>query len=311
MHIFNNIFEYTNGLDAVVTIGTFDGVHVGHRNILKKVASIAASKNLTSTVLTFFPHPRMVLQPEVDIKLINTITERISLLEQNGIENTIIHPFSEEFSRTSAYDYVKKILVDQLKAKVIVIGYDHRFGRNRSASIEQLNAYALEFDFEVIEISKEEIEEVAVSSTKVRSAITQGDMTTAASYLEQPYFLSGTVSSGKKLGRILGYPTANLIIEPTYKLIPKNGVYITSSIIDGTLFYGITNIGTNPTVDDSGKQNIETYYLDLNMDLYGKELTVQFHKRLRSEQKFDTIEMLVKSMDRDATNARNYVNNLR
>lgn len=311
MHIFNNIFEYTNGLDAVVTIGTFDGVHVGHRNILKKVASIAASKNLTSTVLTFFPHPRMVLQPEVDIKLINTITERISLLEQNGIENTIIHPFSEEFSRTSAYDYVKKILVDQLKAKVIVIGYDHRFGRNRSASIEQLNAYALEFDFEVIEISKEEIEEVAVSSTKVRSAITQGDMTTAASYLEQPYFLSGTVSSGKKLGRTLGYPTANLIIEPTYKLIPKNGVYITSSIIDGTLFYGITNIGTNPTVDDSGKQNIETYYLDLKMDLYGKELTVQFHKRLRSEQKFDTIEMLVKSMDRDATNARNYVNNLR
>lgn len=311
MHIFNNIFEYTNGLDAVVTIGTFDGVHVGHRNILKKVASIAASKNLTSTVLTFFPHPRMVLQPEVDIKLINTITERISLLEQNGIENTIIHPFSEEFSRTSAYDYVKKILVDQLKAKVIVIGYDHRFGRNRSASIEQLNAYALEFDFEVIEISKEEIEEVAVSSTKVRSAITQGDMTTAASYLEQPYFLSGTVSSGKKLGRILGYPTANLIIEPTYKLIPKNGVYITSSIIDGTLFYGITNIGTNPTVDNSGKQNIETYYLDLNMDLYGKELTVQFHKRLRSEQKFDTIEMLVKSMDRDATNALNYVNNLR
>lgn len=311
MHIFNNIFKYKNSLDAVVTIGTFDGVHVGHRNILKKVASIAANKNLTSTVLTFFPHPRMVLQPDTDIKLINTITERTLLLQQNGIENTIIHPFSEEFSRTTAYDYVKTILVDQLKAKVVVIGYDHRFGRNRSASIDQLKEFAMEFEFEVIEITKEEIQEVAVSSTKIRNAITAGDMKTATLYLNQPYFISGTIVTGKKLGRTMGYPTANLHVKEQYKLIPKSGVYITSSVINEKLYYGITNIGTNPTVDNSGKQTIETYYLNFEGDLYGKDLTVQFLKRLRSEQKFDSIEMLVKTMDRDAKNAREYVSNLR
>jgi len=294
----------------VVTIGTFDGVHKGHRHILKKVTAIAASKKLGSTVLTFFPHPRMVLQPGSNLKLINTIEERELLLAQSSIENLIIHPFSVEFSRTAAHEYVKNILVDQLKAKVVVIGYDHRFGRNRSASIEQLNEYAAAYDFEVIEISKEEVEEVAVSSTKVRDAITDGNMMTATKYLEQPYFLTGAVVSGKKIGRTLGYPTANLQLKESYKLVPKNGVYITSSVINGNVVHGITNIGTNPTVQSAGEQTIETYYLDFNKDLYGEQLVLQFHKRLRSEQKFDTMDQLVQAMNGDAQNARNYVNDL-
>lgn len=294
----------------MVTIGTFDGVHKGHRHILKKVTAIAESKKLGSTVLTFFPHPRMVLQPGSNLKLINTIEERELLLAQSGIENLIIHPFSVEFSRTAAHEYVKNILVDQLKAKVVVIGYDHRFGRNRSASIEQLNEYAAAYDFEVIEISKEEVEEVAVSSTKVRDAITDGNMVTATKYLEQPYFLTGAVVSGKKIGRTLGYPTANLQLKESYKLVPKNGVYITSSVINGNVVHGITNIGTNPTVQSAGEQTIETYYLDFNKDLYGEQLVLQFHKRLRSEQKFDTMDQLVQAMNGDAQNARNYVNDL-
>lgn len=294
----------------MVTIGTFDGVHKGHRHILKKVTAIAESKKLGSTVLTFFPHPRMVLQPGSNLKLINTIEERELLLAQSGIENLIIHPFSVEFSRTAAHEYVKNILVDQLKAKVVVIGYDHRFGRNRSASIEQLNEYAAAYDFEVIEISKEEVEEVAVSSTKVRDAITDGNMMTATKYLEQPYFLTGAVVSGKKIGRTLGYPTANLQLKESYKLVPKNGVYITSSVINGNVVHGITNIGTNPTVQSAGEQTIETYYLDFNKDLYGEQLVLQFHKRLRSEQKFDTMDELVQAMNGDAQNARNYVNDL-
>lgn len=294
----------------MVTIGTFDGVHKGHRHILKKVTAIAESKKLGSTVLTFFPHPRMVLQPGSNLKLINTIEERELLLAQSSIENLIIHPFSVEFSRTAAHEYVKNILVDQLKAKVVVIGYDHRFGRNRSASIEQLNEYAAAYDFEVIEISKEEVEEVAVSSTKVRDAITDGNMMTATKYLEQPYFLTGAVVSGKKIGRTLGYPTANLQLKESYKLVPKNGVYITSSVINGNVVHGITNIGTNPTVQSAGEQTIETYYLDFNKDLYGEQLVLQFHKRLRSEQKFDTMDQLVQAMNGDAQNARNYVNDL-
>lgn len=310
MHIFHAISDFKSVSNTVVTIGTFDGVHKGHRHILKKVTDLATSHNLASVVLTFFPHPRMVLQPGTDLKLINTIEERTSLLAQNGVENIIIHPFSLAFSRTSAHDYVKTILVDQLKAKIVVIGYDHRFGRNRSASIEQLIEYGAEYDFKVIEISKEEVEEVAVSSTKVREAITNGNMATATKYLEQPYFLTGKVVTGKQIGRTLGYPTANLKLEESYKLVPKSGVYITSAMLNNLLVYGITNIGTNPTVDSSGTQTIETYFLDCNEDLYGKQLEIHFHKRLRDEQKFKKIEELVQAMDHDAQKARNYVNDL-
>ncbi|WP_228547296.1 bifunctional riboflavin kinase/FAD synthetase [Nonlabens antarcticus] len=304
---YQNINQYKSQKKSVVTIGTFDGLHQGHQQILKKVIDRATDSELTTVLLTFFPHPRMILQPDHDLKLINTIDERVDLVAESGIEHMIIHPFSLEFSRTTAHDYVKNILVDQLNAAVVVIGYDHHYGRNRTASIEDLREDALEYGFEIIEISKEEIEEVAVSSTKVRIAINEGDVETANQYLNRPFSISGTVVEGKQIGRTMNYPTANLKIKEEYKLIPKSGVYITSSIIDGLKVWGMTNIGTNPTVPGADQsQKIETYYLDFDSDLYGKKLELKFHQRLRDEEKFKSMDELKSVMAHDETKTRAY-----
>ncbi|MEP1694101.1 bifunctional riboflavin kinase/FAD synthetase [Nonlabens ulvanivorans] len=292
---------------AVITIGTFDGVHHGHQKILSRVTEIAQQQSLTSVLLTFFPHPRMVLQPDGDLKLINTIEERQQLIAANGIENIVTHPFSLDFARTSAHDYVKNILVDQLKAAVVVIGYDHRFGRNRAASINELEEYGKEFNFKVVQISKKEVEEVTVSSTKIRNAIENGDMLVTENYLNRPYSINGKIVQGKAIGRTINYPTANLKVSETYKLLPKNGVYITSSIIDGTEVYGMTNIGFNPTVSDGSQKTIETFYLDFNADLYNSEVELFFHKRLRDEVRFNSIEELKAAMKEDELKTRTYV----
>ena len=299
MNTYYNINDYKAAKKAVVTIGTFDGVHQGHQKILDRVVSKARTEGLTSILLTFFPHPRMVLQPDHDLKLINTIEERVELVANQGVENVVIHPFSKEFSRTTAYDYVKNILVDQLSAKVVVIGYDHRFGINRSASIEELKEFAALFDFEVIEISKKEVQEVAVSSTKIRKTLLSGEIEKTNNYLNRDFSISGIVKSGKKIGRTIGYPTANLHIDEVYKLIPAAGVYVTSSFINNKRVYGMTNIGTNPTVSDEAQQTIETYYIDYNEDLYNRKLELFFHKRLRSEEKFKDLEDLVAAMKKD------------
>jgi riboflavin kinase/FMN adenylyltransferase len=310
LNTYTNIDQYKASKGAVVTIGTFDGVHQGHQKILKRVVKRAQNDHLTSVLLTFFPHPRMVLQPEHDLKLINTIDERIELATNQGIENIVIHPFSKEFSTTTAEDYVKDILVDRLRAKVVVIGYDHRFGVNRSASIKELKQFAVDFDFEVIEISKKEVEEVAVSSTKIRTTLEKGAIEKTNKYLNRDFSIHGTVISGKKIGRTIGYPTANLEVSESYKLIPALGVYITSSLIDGERVYGMTNIGTNPTVSDGSVQTIETYYLDFKGDLYDRQMELFFHKRLRSEAKFDNLSSLVVTMKRDEQNTRAYAQQL-
>ena len=306
LNTYYNIEEYKATKKAVVTIGTFDGVHQGHQKILDRVVSKARTEGLTSILLTFFPHPRMVLQPDHDLKLINTIEERVELVANQGVENVVIHPFSKEFSRTTAYDYVKNILVDQLSAKVVVIGYDHRFGINRSASIEELKEFAALFDFEVIEISKKEVQEVAVSSTKIRKTLLSGEIEKTNNYLNRDFSISGIVKSGKKIGRTIGYPTANLHIDEVYKLIPAAGVYVTSSFINNKRVYGMTNIGTNPTVSDEAQQTIETYYIDFNEDLYNRKMELFFHKRLRSEEKFKDLEDLVAAMKKDEQKARSY-----
>jgi riboflavin kinase/FMN adenylyltransferase len=310
LNTYTNIDQYKATKGAVVTIGTFDGVHQGHQKILKRVVKRAQKDDLTSVLLTFFPHPRMVLQPEHDLKLINTIDERIKLVASQGIENIVIHPFSKEFSKTTAEDYVKDILVDRLRAKVVVIGYDHRFGINRSASIKELKRFAADLNFEVIEISKKEVEEVAVSSTKIRTTLGKGAIEKTNKYLNRDFSIHGTVISGKKLGRTLGYPTANLAVSESYKLIPASGVYITSSLIDGKRIYGMTNIGTNPTVSNESVQTIETYYLDFKGDLYDRQMELFFHKRLRSEAKFDNLQSLVATMRRDEQNTRAYAQQL-
>jgi len=304
--IYNNVSEFNTATPTVVTIGTFDGIHLGHRKIIKRLMASAKKEQLETALLTFYPHPRMVLQQSSDLKLINTIEERKMILKETGLENLVVHPFTLEFSRLTAREYVEDILVKGLNAKKIVIGYDHHFGRNRTADINDLKAYGEEFGFEVDEISKQDIEDVAVSSTKIRSALEEGDLEKANEYLTQPFFLSGEVVKGKGLGKNMGYPTANLKVEESYKLIPREGVYVAASVIDGEKRFGMMNIGTNPTVGGQ-QQSIETYFFDLDKDLYGKQLQIQLLKRIRSEVKFDGLEALIKAMKADEIFARNFI----
>ena len=291
---------------TVITIGTFDGVHIGHQKILKRLISVAKERHLVSTVLTFFPHPRMVLQNNSDIKLLHTIDERIQTLSLMNLESLVIKKFTKDFSELSARDYVKNILVDQLNAKHIIIGYDHHFGKNRSANINDLKMFGKEFGFEVEEISAQDIKDVAVSSTKIRNAIIEGNLQTANSYLGSPYFLSGTVIKGKGLGKQIQFPTANIEINEPYKLIPKNGVYTVSSIIDNQLVYGMMNIGVNPTVDGT-KQSIEVHFFDLDENLYNKTLCINILTRLRNEQRFESLDLLQDQLKADRIASLNYI----
>lgn len=295
-----------NSNHTVLTIGTFDGVHIGHQKIIKRLVEISEIKNLTPSLLTFFPHPRMVLQKDANIKLINTIDEKKDILKQFGISNLVIKEFTKEFSRLTAEDFVKNILVDHLKAKHIIIGYDHHFGRNRNANIEDLKQFGKDFDFEVEEISKQDINDVAVSSTKIRAALQEGNIKIANTYLGYNFMLTGKVIDGKKLGQTINYPTANLHIEETYKLIPKHGVYIVKSIIDNITVYGMMNIGHNPTVN--GKhQTIETHFFDFNKDLYGQNLKIELLQRLRDEQKFNSVQELQSQLHIDKKNALEFI----
>ena len=295
-----------NSNHTVLTIGTFDGVHIGHQKIIKRLVEISEIKNLTPSLLTFFPHPRMVLQKDANIKLINTIDEKKDILKQFGISNLVIKEFTKEFSRLTAEDFVKNILVDHLKAKHIIIGYDHHFGRNRNANIEDLKQFGKDFDFEVEEISKQDINDVAVSSTKIRAALQEGNIKITNTYLGYNFMLTGKVIDGKKLGQTINYPTANLHIEETYKLIPKHGVYIVKSIIDNNTVYGMMNIGHNPTVN--GKhQTIETHFFDFNKDLYGQNLKIELLQRLRDEQKFNSVQELQSQLHIDKKNALEFI----
>lgn len=306
MKIFNSIQEFTSDSKTIVTLGTFDGVHKGHKSILEKVLLSSRSTNCESLVLTFFPHPRMVLQQNTDIKLLNTIKEKALLLERYGIDNLIIHPFDHAFSRLTAEEFVKEILVNQLNISKIIIGHDHRFGRNRTATIDDLILYGNEYGFEVEQISALEINEVSVSSTKIRNALNEGHLETANRFLGYPYFITGIVIQGRQLGRTIGYPTANISIPEEYKLIPIGGVYVVSSNIDGNKIFGMMNIGTNPTVGEN-VQTIEVNFFDFNSDLYGKELQINIHYRMRNEVKFPSVDALKEQLSLDKHTALQYI----
>ena len=289
-----------------MTIGTFDGVHVGHKEIINQLVKTANEDGLESVILTFFPHPRMVLQKESDIKLINTIDERKNLIAKTELDHLIIHSFTKEFSRLTALEFVRDILVQRLNAKKIIIGYDHRFGRNRSATIDDLKEFGEIFDFEVIEIGAQQLNEVSVSSTKIRRALEQGDCKTAHLYLGYPFMLTGNVVKGKSIGKTLNFPTANLSIKEKYKILPKIGVYVVQATISNKKVYGITNIGTNPTLGGIEK-TIETFFLDFNEDLYDQELQIEFLTRIRDEINFDSVEELKKAIQGDEKFAREYL----
>jgi len=310
LKIFNTIQEFQSKNQTIATLGTFDGVHLGHGKIIERLTQSALDENCESLVLTFFPHPRMVLQNDGTIKLLNTIEERAVLLEKAGLDNLIIHPFDQKFSQMEAEEFVKTILVDQFHIKKIIIGHDHRFGRNRSADINDLIAFGKIYNFEVEQISAEEIDEVSISSTKIRNALDAGNIVLANEYLGYNYFLTGKVIQGKQLGRTINFPTANIKIEEEYKLIPQNGVYIVRSFIDGNLVYGMMNIGTNPTVDGK-KQSIEVHYLDFEGDLYDKIIAVELLHRIRSEEKFPSFDTLRQQIEKDRITAKEFIKDLR
>lgn len=293
---------------SVVTIGTFDGVHLGHQKIIKRLTKKASEKNLISVVLTFFPHPRMVLQQNPDIKLLNTIAERKDILSALGLDYIYVKEFTKTFSELSARDYVKTILVDKLHAKHIIIGYDHQFGKNRSANIDDLKRFGLEFDFEVEEISAQDVEDVAVSSTKIRQALKSGDIKTANAFLGYSYFINGTVVKGKGMGKKLGFPTANIEVDEPYKLIPKDGVYAVAATYNKAILYGMMSIGINPTFEGEHK-TIEVHLFNFNQDLYGQHLKIAFIDRIRDEHKFASVEALIAELKQDQIKALKIISN--
>ena len=308
MKRFNNINEFNCKKSTIITIGTFDGVHLGHQKILKKLNVEAENNGLESCVLTFFPHPRTVLNPDSSLKLINTIEERISLFKKSKIDNLIVHPFTKGFSELDSEDYVKNILVDQLKAKIVLIGYDHKFGKNRTADIKNLKEYGIKYNFEVIEIKAEEINDIAISSTKIRNSIEEGDIQLTNSYLGYEFSFFGKVVKGNSIGKTLGFPTANIKIGTDLKLIPKNGVYLISTIINQKIIFGMMNIGIKPTTNENTK-SIEVNLFDFNQDLYDTNITIYIKQFLREEIKFDSLNELKLQIEKDKITCNSIINN--
>ena len=300
MHIYHHISELKNIRDSIVTIGTFDGVHLGHQKIIRRLIDLK-NKNGGETVLfTFDPHPRKVLFPDqTDLKLITTTPEKCALLKELGIDHVLVYPFTKGFSQMSAKEYVSDTIVKGLKTKTLVIGYDHRFGSNREGNIDILKEMSLAYQFNVEEIPAQEINQLNISSTRIRRALEEGDVKTANGYLGYSFFITGRVVSGKQLGRTIGYPTANIFIEDPSKLIPKIGVYAVNVIGEGIAHKGMLSIGVNPTTDLDTTIKIEVHIFEFNRDIYGHTIKVEFVKWIRNEEKFATLEELKEALAND------------
>ena len=295
MKVIYGIENYKPLKPCALTIGTFDGVHVGHQKIIKRLVSVSKSKNIHPVVLTFSPHPRMVLQSDTSIKLIDTLEEKIHLLQKLNISSLIIHPFSKSFSRMTANEFVRDIIVKSLSVKYLIIGYDHRFGRNREATVDNLINCGFTYGFEVEKIEAKEIESVNVSSTKIRNAITTGDIHKANKYLNRPFSITGRVVTGNGIGRKIDFPTANILVAEDFKLLPKDGVYFVKSSIKSRYFFGMMNIGFRPTVN--GKvRTIEVHYFKFNENLYDKKIKIEILDLIRKEKKFNSLEDLEKQL---------------
>ena len=307
--ISENLKDYNSTKPSVITIGTFDGVHIGHKKIINQLTSISSKNNLISILLSFFPHPKMVLQNDKELKLINTIQEKEGLLNSLNLDYLIIKEFTKEFSRLSALEFVRDILVNKLNAKHIIIGYDHHFGRNRTANIEQLKEFGELYDFKVTEILAQDIDDIAISSTKIRKALINGEIRLANKFLGYNFFFSGDVIHGNNIGKTISFPTANIKIDAPYKLVPKNGVYIVKTIIDNQITFGMMNIGYNPTFN--GKQkSIEIHFMNFNKNIYDKTLTIEMILRIRNEIKFNSVDDLKKQLEQDKLSTLNYIKSL-
>jgi riboflavin kinase/FMN adenylyltransferase len=292
MKIYHGIDDFTKLDYAVVTSGTFDGVHVGHQKIFARLREIAVRNVGETVVLTFWPHPRLVLHPEDEsLKLLNTFEEKAALLKDQGIHHLIRIPFTKEFSQLTSQQFIQQILVETIGTRKLVIGYDHHFGKNREGSFEQLKQNAPTYGFEVEEIPRQEIDRVAVSSTKIRKALEEGDIATATHLLGKPYSLTGRVVTGDKLGRMMGYPTANIEIDTKYKLIPMDGIYAATLLYEHNTYGGMLYIGNRPTINGT-KKNIEINIFNFNKDIYGESLTIYIHQLIRNDRKFNDLQEL-------------------
>ncbi len=286
----------------MATTGTFDGVHLGHKKILGQLVQTAHKVSGESVLLTFSPHPRLVLQPDTELKLLTSLEEKIGLLEQTGLDHLIIHPFTKEFSRTPSLEFVREILVNHIGVKQLIIGYDHHFGRNREGSFEHLKEFGPIYGFDVEEIPALDIDAVNISSTKIRSALTEGDVELAATYLGHPYIIGGEVIKGDQIGRTIGFPTANLNINFQHKLIPADGVYAGYVRLNGEHHKAMANIGRRPTVG-SAKRSVEIHLLDFEGDLYGQHLHFAMGHRLRDVMSFNGLEALKAQLALDKEDA--------
>lgn len=299
MKIYRNYTEF-NIEKPVVTIGVFDGVHLGHVEILKKLNSIADKMGGESVVLTFWPHPRIVLKQDSELKLINTLSEKEELLAQNHIKHLIILPFTEEFSKISSTEFVKNILVDMIKVKSLIVGFNHHFGHSREGNFDSIKTFANQYNFQIEKLDAQLIENEKVSSTLIRKALLAGDIVAANKYLGYAYQLTGTIVQGSRIGREIGFPTANLKIEEEYKIIPCLGVYAAFAIIDGIKYMSMLNIGFRPTINmHPHNMSIEAHILNFSGDLYQKRITLMLIKRIRDERRFNGIEELKQQLESD------------
>ena len=298
MKVVQDIQNYSSDTKSILTIGTFDGVHVGHQKIIKALVKEAHNKKLLANVLTFFPHPRMVLQKDAQIKLIDTLAEKEDFLRKLGVDTLIIHPFSKEFSRLSALEFTRDILVNQLKISELFIGYDHRFGKNREATVADLTSFGKTYDFKVNIIPAQDVSAITVSSTKIRTAISDGDFIKVVDFLGRFFKLSGTVTKGQSLGRTISFPTANLLIDSQHKIIPPKGVYLVSIFHHENQYYGMMNIGTRPTLNGD-KQTIEVHIFEFDKNIYDSTLTINFIEKIRDEKKFESFDALKKQLIKD------------
>ena len=298
MKVIRDIKNYTDTSQSILTIGTFDGVHIGHQKVIKSLVERARQKKILANVLTFFPHPRMILQKDFKIKLIDTLKEKELFFKELGIDNLIIHPFSKEFSRLTALEFTRDILVNHLKIASLYIGYDHRFGRNREATVEDLIDFGKTYNFEIIIIPAQDISMVTVSSTKIRKAIEEGDLSQTKLFLGRPFQLSGKVTKGKGIGRTIAFPTANIKIEESYKIIPPQGVYLVSIDHENRIYFGMMNIGIRPTLIGDN-ETIEVHIFEFNEDIYNKILKISLLEKIREEEKFESLEALKRQLEID------------
>ena len=311
MKVYHDIKDFRKIPNAIVTIGTFDGVHLGHQAVFKQMVDKARQIGGETVVITFFPHPRIVISPNDNrLRLITTQEDKIEHLRRSNIDNLIIINFTKEFSHTSSEDFIKDYVVRYIQPAILVIGYDHHFGSNRSGDFDTLSKLGMEFHFAVEKINEQDIEDITISSTKIRSALQKGDIKLANKLLGYSYSTSGIVKNGDSIGRTLGFPTANISIKPEYQLIEKAGVYATIARVDGKDYPSMTYIGRRPTISNGLPTSTETYIMDFDGDLYGKEIRVTFIDRVRDEMTFDKLERLKSQIQEDKANIIKILSNL-